>query len=243
MNQNILLPKLAIPNRYEIHLDIDLENFTYNGSETIFIEVVEDTTELQLNSVGLIVNSCFVENDNGAHIDGSVNYLKDDERILLNFEDSIETGDWKLYIDFTGNVVDDLRGFYRSKFIDKNSEEKTIATTQFEPTAARMAFPCWDEPEFKSVFSITLTSNESDIRISNEAVLSQSNKDGRTTTKFVDSMRMSTYLVAFIVGPLEITEIGKSRSTNVRVVHRPGFSHQTKFAGEAAIKILYLCEY
>ena len=165
MNQNILLPKLAIPNRYEIHLDIDLENFTYNGSETIFIEVVEDTTELQLNSVGLIVNSCFVENDNGAHIDGSVNYLKDDERILLNFEDSIETGDWKLYIDFTGNVVDDLRGFYRSKFIDKNDEEKSIATTQFEPTAARMAFPCWDEPEFKSVFSITLTSNESDIRI------------------------------------------------------------------------------
>ena len=237
MNQNILLPKLAIPNRYEIHLDIDLENFTYNGSETIFIEVVEDTTELQLNSVGLTVNSCFVENDNGAHIDGSVNYLKDDEKILLTFEESIETGDWKLYIDFTGNVVDDLRGFYRSKFTDKNDEEKSIATTQFEPTAARMAFPCWDEPEYKSVFSITLTSNEGDTRISNEAVLSESNKDGRTTTKFVDSMRMSTYLVAFIVGTLEVTEIGKSTSTNVRVVHRPGFSHQTKFAGEAAIKI------
>lgn len=238
MNQNILLPKLAIPNRYEVHLDIDLENFIYNGSETIFIEVVEDTTELQLHSVGLTVNSCFVENDNGTHIDGSVNYLKDDEKILLTFEESIETGDWKLYIDFNGNVVDDLRGFYRSKFIDKNDEEKWIATTQFEPTAARMAFPCWDEPEYKSVFSITLTSNESDIRISNEAVLSESNIDGRTTTKFVDSMRMSTYLVAFIVGPLEVTQIGKSRSTNVRVVHRPGFSHQTKFAGEAAIKIL-----
>ena len=238
MNQNILLPKLAIPNRYEVHLDINLENFTYNGSETVFIEVVEDTTELQLHSVGLTINSCFVENDNGAHIDGSVNYLKDDEKILLNFEDSIETGDWKLYLDFTGNVVDDLRGFYRSKFIDKDDQEKWIATTQFEPTAARMAFPCWDEPEFKSVFSITLTSGESDIRISNEAVLSESNKDGRTTTKFVDSMRMSTYLVAFIVGPLEITEIGKSKSTNVRVVHRPGFSHQTKFAGEAAMKIL-----
>ena len=238
MNQNILLPKLAIPNRYEVHLDVDLENFIYNGSETIFIEVVEDTTELQLHSVGLTINNCFVENDNGTHIDGSVTYLKDDEKILLTFEESIETGDWKLYVDFTGNVVDDLRGFYRSKFIDKNDEEKWIATTQFEPTAARMAFPCWDEPEYKSVFSITLTSNESDTRISNEAVLSESSKDGRTTTKFVDSMRMSTYLVAFIVGPLEVTEIGKSTSTNVRVVHRPGFSHQTKFAGEAAIKIL-----
>ena len=51
-------------------------------------------------------------------------------------------------------------------------------------------------------------------------------------------MRMSTYLVAFVVGGLEITNIGSSKTTDVRIVHRPGFGHQTKFAGEAAIKIL-----
>ena len=75
-----------------------------------------------------------------------------------------------------------------------------------------MAFPCWDEPEFKAVFSISLTTNSELIRVSNEKVLSESSENNRTTTKFVDSMRMSTYLVAFVVGPLEVTKIGKSKT-------------------------------
>ena len=53
MSQNIKLPKNAIPNRYEIDLDIDLENFKYAGKETIYIEVVDDSTEIQLNSLGI----------------------------------------------------------------------------------------------------------------------------------------------------------------------------------------------
>ena len=238
MNQNILLPKLAIPNRYEINLDIDLKNFKYLGKEIVFIEVVEETDEIHLHAVGLTINSSFIEDDNGTHIDGSVNYLNEDEKIIINFEEKVTSGDWKLYIDFEGKIVDDLRGFYRSNFVDQNNKQNWMATTQFEPTSARMAFPCWDEPEYKSVFSITLTSDKSDIRVSNEKVISETTLNEKTTSKFEDSMRMSTYLVAFVVGPLEITEIGKSKTTDVRVVHRPGFGHQTKFAGEAAIKIL-----
>jgi hypothetical protein len=112
MNQNILLPKLAIPNRYEISLDVDLKNFKYLGKEIVFIEVVEDTDEIHLHSVGLTINSSFIEDDNGAHIDGSVNYLNEDEKIIINFEEKVTSGDWKLYIDFEGEIVDDLRGFY-----------------------------------------------------------------------------------------------------------------------------------
>ena len=65
MNQNILLPKLAIPNRYEINLDIDLKNFKYLGKEIVFIEVVEETDEIHLHAVGLTINSSFIEDDNG----------------------------------------------------------------------------------------------------------------------------------------------------------------------------------
>ena len=67
MNQNILLPKLAIPNRYEINLDIDLKNFKFVGKEIVFIEVVEDTDEIHLHAVGLAINSSFIEDDNGVH--------------------------------------------------------------------------------------------------------------------------------------------------------------------------------
>lgn len=238
MSQNIKLPKNAIPNRYEIDLDIDLENFKYAGKETIYIEVVDDSTEIQLNSLGIDIVNAFVENDEGIHIDASVNYINEEEKIALSFEEIVKAGDWKLYINFNATIVDDLRGFYRSSFKNEDNEDVWIATTQFEPTAARMAFPCWDEPEYKSIFSITLTSDENLVRVSNEKLAEETTNNGRTTSKFVDSMRMSTYLVAFVVGGLEITNIGSSKTTDVRIVHRPGFGHQTKFAGEAAIKIL-----
>ena len=85
-----------------------------------------------------------------------------------------------------------------------------MGTTQFEPTAARYAFPCWDEPNFKAIFSISIISDKKYLRISNEKVLEENILDhGKVETKFVDSMVMSSYLVAFVIGPLEVTEIGK----------------------------------
>ena len=238
MNENIRLPKTAIPNRYEINLDIDLDQFNYRGKEIVFLEIVDETKELQLHALGIEIKSVFIENDSGEHIDASIDYLPEDERVSLVFENEITKGDWQLYLEFEAEIVDELRGFYRSSFKDKDDKDVWIATTQFEPTAARMAFPCWDEPEFKAVFSISLTTDSELIRISNEKVLSESSENNRTTTKFVDSMRMSTYLVAFVIGPLEVTKIGKSETTEVGIVHRPGFSDQTAYAGAAAIKIL-----
>ena len=238
MNENIRLPKTAIPNRYEINLDINLDQFNYRGKEIVFLEVVDETKELQLHAQGIDIKSVFIENDSGEHIDASVDYLPEEERISLVFENEITKGDWQLYLEFEAEIVDELRGFYRSSFKDKDDKDVWIATTQFEPTAARMAFPCWDEPEFKAVFSISLTTDSELIRISNEKVLNESSENNRTTTKFVDSMRMSTYLVAFVIGPLEVTKIGKSETTEVGIVHRPGFSDQTAYAGAAAIKIL-----
>ena len=148
MTKKNRLPKIAIPNRYEINLDVDIENFIYKGDEVIYIEIVEDTAEIELNALGIQVQNAFVENDNNMHHEASVNYIKEEEKIILTFEETVKAGDWKLYISFDAQIVDDLRGFYRSSFKDSKGLQKWIATTQFEPTAARMAFPCWDEPEY-----------------------------------------------------------------------------------------------
>src|SRR6056300_518578 len=238
MNENIRLPKIATPHRYEINLDINLDEFSYTGKEVVFLEIVDETKELQLHSLGIDIENAFIENDSGEHIEASINYLPEEERVSLIFEDKVTQGDWQLYLDFKATIVDELRGFYRSSFKDSENKDVWIATTQFEPTAARMAFPCWDEPEFKAIFSIALTTDKDLIRISNEKVLNESTENNRTTTKFVDSMRMSTYLVAFVVGKLEVSKIGSSKTTDIGIVHRPGFSDQTNFAGSAAIKIL-----
>ena len=85
MNENIRLPKIAIPHRYEINLDIHLEDFSYAGKEVVFLEIVDETKELQLHSLGIEIENAFIENDSGEHIEASVNYLPEEEKVLLIF--------------------------------------------------------------------------------------------------------------------------------------------------------------
>ena len=242
MNKNIL-PKTSSPKRYEIKLDIDLENFTYVGMQTVEVEILENTKLIYLNSLGIQVSHASLISNDQESINLSVEYFENDERISLSSKNEIENGTYKLYMEFKSEITNDLKGFYRSKFLTKDEEEKWIATTQFEPTSARNAFPCWDEPEYKAVFSITIVADKKYLRVSNEKVLSEKEvEDNKIETTFVDSMKMSTYLVAFVIGELEVTEIGEAGNTKVRIVHRPGFSDQTNYAGTAGIELLNFFE-
>ena len=242
MNKNIL-PKTSAPKRYEIKLDVDLENFSYVGTQTVEIQVLENTKSIFLNSLGIKISHASLITSDEESYNLSVEYFEDNERISLSSQNEIKKGDYKLYLEFNSEITNDLKGFYRSKFLTKEDEEKWIATTQFEPTSARNAFPCWDEPEYKAVFSISIVADEKYLRVSNEKVLSEKKvDDNKVETTFVDSMKMSTYLVAFVIGELEATEIGDVGNTKVRIVHRPGFSNQTNYAGTAGIELLNFFE-
>ena len=242
MNKNIL-PKTSSPKRYEIKLDIDLENFSYLGIQTVEIQVLENTKSIFLNSIGIKISHASLTASDKENNNLSVEYFEDDERICLSSKNEIKKGDYKLYLEFNSEITNDLKGFYRSKFLTKKDEEKWIATTQFEPTSARNAFPCWDEPEYKAVFSISIVADKKYLRVSNEKVLSEKEVgNNKIETTFVDSMKMSTYLVAFVIGELEATEIGEAGNTKIRIIHRPGFSDQTNYAGTAGIKLLNFFE-
>ena len=242
MNKNIL-PKTSSPKRYEIKLDIDLENFSYLGIQTVEIQVLENTKSIFLNSIGIKISHASLTASDEENNNLSVEYFEDDERICLSSKNEIKKGDYKLYLEFNSEITNDLKGFYRSKFLTKEEEEKWIATTQFEPTSARNAFPCWDEPEYKAVFSISIVADKKYLRVSNEKVLSEKEVgNNKIETTFVDSMKMSTYLVAFVIGELEATEIGEAGNTKIRIIHRPGFSDQTNYAGTAGIKLLNFFE-
>ena len=78
------------------------------------------------------------------------------ERVTFTAPAPVPAGPCVLECDFAGVLNDKLRGFYRSTFRDEEGVERVIATTQFESTDARRAFPCWDEPDRKAVFSVTL---------------------------------------------------------------------------------------
>ena len=237
-----LLPKLVKPIRYEVKLDIDLDNFVYDGSQNVELEILKETKSFEVNAIDIEIISASLINED-LQIDLNFEYIEDLERISFTTTQNISVGKYILKLKFNSTITNDLKGFYKSQFLDLNDDEKWIATTQFEPTSARNAFPCWDEPEYKAVFSITLVSDEKYLRVSNEKVLEENRLDnGRIETTFVDSMKMSTYLVAFVIGELEVTEIGSVGNTQIRIIHRPGFSHQTNFAGVAGMKILEFFE-
>ena len=89
----------------------------------------------------------------------------------------------------------------RSSFSAADGTTRTIATTQFEATDARRAFPCWDEPEYKASFAITLDVAADLLAVSNGPVVDETHLgDGRRRVRFAPTMAMSTYLVAFVIG-------------------------------------------
>jgi puromycin-sensitive aminopeptidase len=230
------LPRTAVPTRYELVIEPDLAAFTFGGSCTTTIDVIESTDTLVLNAIELDISAASVVGADGASVAVSEIELDEaDERATLRLAAPIAPGRWILTTTFTGILNDKLHGFYRSTFIDTDGVEQVIATTQFEATDARRAFPCWDEPDFKAVFAITLVVDADLTAVSNAAELSRTPlTDGtdKVEVRFADTMVMSTYLVAFVVGPLDITDPVDVDGTPLRIVFPRGKGHLTDFALE-----------
>lgn len=158
---------------------------------------------------------------------------QDTERLII--DTSVTPGSCEITVSFTGILNDKLRGFYRSTFTDESGVEHVIATTQMQSTDCRQAFPCFDEPDMKAVFGISLIVDPSLMAISNGSEISrEALPDGRVRVTFADTMVMSTYLVAFVVGPLEATEPVYVNNVPLRIVHVPGKGHLTEFGLEVA---------
>ena len=163
------------------------------------------------------------------------------ERATFTFAEALPAGRATLHTGFRGLLNDKLRGFYRSTFTDADGVEQVIATTQFEATDARRAFPCWDEPAHKAAFAVTLVVDEDLFAVSNAAEISRTPSaahPGRHEVRFADTMVMSTYLVAFIVGPLEATDPVDVDGTPLRVVYPKGKGHLTAYALEVGAACL-----
>jgi puromycin-sensitive aminopeptidase len=141
-------------------------------------------------------------------------------------------GQWKLHIEFRGILNDKLHGFYRSHYTDAAGKGHTVATTQFESTDARRAFPCWDEPALKAVYKVTLVIDQNLVAVSNAGIEQvRPLASGQKEVVFKDTIKMSTYLLAFIVGEFEATE-PVDAGTPLRVVHVPGKRELTGWAQE-----------
>jgi puromycin-sensitive aminopeptidase len=232
------LPRAVVPSRYDIRLEPDLTTLTFRGEETIAITVAEPVGEIVLNAVELAVDEAVVVDAGGREHRATVTLDEAAERCRLAFGAPLATGPGRLRIVFRGTLNDKLRGFYRSVYKDPGGATRTMAATQFEATDARRAFPCWDEPAFKAAFAVTLVIDPALTAVSNTRIVSETREGDRKVVRFADTIVMSTYLVAFVVGELEHTEPTAVGATPVSVWCVPGKRRLAAFGQEIAVASL-----
>uniref|UniRef100_A0A3B1IZE6 Aminopeptidase n=1 Tax=Astyanax mexicanus TaxID=7994 RepID=A0A3B1IZE6_ASTMX len=139
--------------------------------------------------------------------------------LVIQLSETLQVGKiYWLYMEFQGELANDLRGFYRSEYFE-DGVKKVVATTQMEPTDARKAFPCFDEPAMKAVFHMTLIHPSGTVALSNGMEMGTKTITLRNQnvlqTKFKPTLKMSTYLVAFVVS--EYSSIRTAAETDVLV--------------------------
>jgi len=236
------LPRTVVPERYEIRLEPDLERSTFAGEESVFVTIREPVTEMVLNAAELQVHQVSIQYGQGVTLKGEATLDAEAERARLTFPEPLRPGPWRLFLQFSGILNDKLHGFYRSTY----GEDKILAATQFEATDARRAFPCWDEPDFKAVFQVTLVVPERLQAVSNTPIVGEQVMagTGRKAVTFAATIKMSTYLVAFVVGDLESTDPITVGRTPLRIWTVPGKTHLARFAQEiAAFSLAFFEQY
>ncbi|MGQ0812213.1 MAG: M1 family metallopeptidase [Nitrospiraceae bacterium] len=238
------LPRHVVPTRYELRLDPDLTNATFAGRAAITLTIKEPTSEIVLNAAELEITAATIQSDHAAAQPGKIEMDHALDRCRIRFSTKIMPEAGQLVLTFTGKLNDKLRGFYRSTYKDAAGTPHSMAATQFEATDARRAFPCWDEPDFKAVFATTLAIDPSLTAVSNTRVLSERIEGGKKVMQFADSIPMSTYLVAFIVGKLEATSPISVGRAPLRLWAVPGKGHLTPFGLDiAAVSLRFFEDY
>ncbi len=230
------LSRSVLPRRYDLTLSPDIGRRDFVGSVTILVDVHEPTRQVALNANELEIRTAWIVGADGSRNEAATTTFNVAlERVTFIFERPIEVGEAKVHIEFTGILNDKLRGFYASSYTAQDGSTKVIATSQLQSTDARRVFPCWDEPDCKAVFGITLVVDDGLLAVSNMSEIARSTMaSGRNMVRFADTPVMSTYLVAFVVGELETTPTVDIDGIPVRVIARPGQGKFTSFALEAA---------
>ncbi|XP_058129124.1 aminopeptidase A-like [Anopheles ziemanni] len=214
------LPRHIRPVHYDLWLHPDLQRETFAGRVRIDLNVTEPTNYIVVHSKKLAITETVLRElaatggQDGSEVGISRTYeVPEHEYWVIETQTDIAAGDYRLSLQFNGSLADRIIGFYSSKYLDKKTNTtRKIATSKFEPTFARQAFPCFDEPQLKAEYTIHLVHPNGDDyeALSNmnvkETVVNQPTT-GLATTTFERSVSMSTYLVVFIVSDFVNEEV------------------------------------
>ncbi|XP_023702695.1 endoplasmic reticulum aminopeptidase 1 isoform X2 [Cryptotermes secundus] len=203
---NVRLPNFVRPTRYTITVHPNLTTLEVKGQVTIEFHVEKETNFIVFHSKNLTITEKNVQNGKGQllNITRLLEYPAAQQMYLQVKEKFRRRGHYTLNLRFQFWLSRELEGFYISSYHTKDGETKYLATTHFEPTYARSAFPCFDEPQFKARFKMSIFRDRFHIALFNMPVINTEDAGfymgtGLLRDDFQESVEMSTYLVAFVV--------------------------------------------
>ncbi|KAJ7219096.1 leucyl aminopeptidase [Mycena pura] len=263
------LPVNVQPTHYDLTVWTDLKTSKFGGFVNISLDVHEETSAVVLNTHGLDLGNASIISDvqqteqvqSGQTIDINL------QRVTFTFPSPLAArSKAQLKIPFDGHLSPSMTGYYVSAWED-NGQTKHYALTQFEPTDARSAFPCLDEPLFKATFAITMVSHADTVNISNMPSISEEIYDGRSNgtpdinkllltlpsehkwkiTRFQTTPKMSSYIVAWANGPFvhleqKVTLPLSGKTVPLRIYSTPDVIHQAAFALDVVARVLPIYE-
>jgi len=227
------LPTNVIPESYDLTFTPNLENATFSGEETIHVRLLKPAKTITLNSAEIEFQEVKITSGS-FHLTTPVTTDEKSDQVTFTVPVELPARDYDIRIRFTGILNDKLRGFYLSQ-----TPKRRYAVTQFESTDARRAFPCFDEPAYKAVYNIKLVIDKGDTAISNGKIISDTPGPGaeKHTLTFSPSPKMSTYLVAMMVGDF-VCKVGAADGIPIRVCTVPGKENLVGWALTSAENIL-----
>ncbi|PNF17921.1 hypothetical protein B7P43_G02198 [Cryptotermes secundus] len=264
------LPLDTDPVHYDIFLHPDLNNFTFSGKVVIQINVKNPRSFLLVNTkyldifdtrlTKLIPAESERETNSTTKKFGEEREIKIENAfeykpnefwvVLVKNNTELQPGFYNLHLQFRGNLSGKIVGFYSSTYTDpKTQQKRKIATSKFQPTYARQAYPCFDEPGFKPTFKVRLVRPRYGyIALSNMDqvnVVDDSPELGLTTVEFRESVPMVTYLSCFIVSDFErLSPVTVSQGFPLSVYSTRAQLNKTKYATQVGVNVIeYYIQY
>ena len=236
----VILPPYAEPRHYELSLTPDMRSFTFDGVVDIVVDILSATSSLVLHSKELT----YYDSTTFTATDGSVtkatSHTTDYGRTTVTFAFGADLAAGEggtLHIEFKGILNNDMCGFYRSTYKTVAGEERFMLSTQFEALDARRCFPCWDEPARKATFGTRLIVDVNLTAFSNMPVTELTLlAGGKKSLTFAPTPKMSSYLLAFVIGEFDYLQAHTKDGVAVRVYTPPGQTEQGRFGLDVAVK-------
>jgi aminopeptidase N len=218
-----------IPHHYELSLDLDRSKRNFNGIVTIHGELVENSSAIVLHAKDLTIESTLIDGQSAIATAGA------NDELSITF-DGLQAGEHIIVVSFSGKITDAMHGLYPC-YYEHAGVKKELLATQFESHHAREVFPCIDEPEAKSTFDVTLTTEDSVVVLGNMPVNYQDTDGRKMVTKFETTPRMSTYLLAFVVGEMHQKTAKTKDGVEVNIWATPAQSSESlDFALDIAVR-------